>query len=214
MFKWEIEDFDKIKGALTDFAGLKFYRSYIRSGGLEGAGLYLSGTKKIYSNIESLRADFPEVKEFIARRLGTNEYVPCIIVYLGNEECPRLFRDSASNPFAADNIPCFICQSLGSFRNKTEVKTVVYESRREAEFAEIVRQIELLEAEIKAAKEYLEDPWKEYRRKVDDFKQKLEKSKAVTEFTIKKTAEDLKMLEKSLEERQKALEEKFKSGKG
>lgn len=212
MFNWIRENFKEIEKALVDIEGFKFEVKSSYSGGIQGVSVNLPGEKKAYTTTEELRKDFNFKKYTILIPGAQDTYVDGVIVYLRGLPYPVILTDSDRIPVSNKKSPCLILIYLNSATRQRP--TVVYEDPHEAEFYKQAEKISGIEETIKNIKEFLDDPWKEYRAKEMDFKQKLGKAEAATKYKIEKSKEDLVALEKQLEEEKNILIENFKNGKG
>ena len=218
MFNWVKEDSEKIEKALANAEGFKFIRQSIMSGAILGVGLTLQGKKKVYKTPEELEKAF-NLKVYTVlippvdgKIISEENFHKGVIIYDSFDE-PLLLTDSSHEALSDRSKPCFILHCL--YRGEIcRYKIVVFEDQHEADFYRLTKRAESLEATVKTLEEYLSDPWKEYRAKEADFKQKLGKAEAATKYKIEKSKENLATATEQLKEAKDELISMFKRGQG
>ena len=218
MFNWVKEDSEKIEKALENAEGFKFIRQPIHSGAVLGVGLTLQGKRKVYKTSEELEKAF-NIKIYTVlippvdgKIISEKNFCKGVIIYDSFDE-PLLMTDSSYEALSDQSRPCFIMHCL--YRSEIcRYKMVVFEDQHEADFYRLTKRVESLEAAVKTLEEYLSDPWKEYRAKEADFKQKLGKAEAATKYKIEKSKGDLATATEQLKETKEELVNMFKRGQG
>lgn len=209
MFSWCIKEVDRIKEiaeknkSIADFTVEEIYTR-----GIQGECLVYRGKK--FTSIPDLKREFPDL---IFCNIGTsgNISVPDINCDNGIIINPKnwvedrfvLYYDHPNGGGAC------LCRNILDWRS---LKVQILENSAEVFVYKQKHKITYLEDSIKAAEEFLNDPWKEYERKKLDFEQKLGKAKSATEYRIAHTTDQLKIYKKSLEEANEELVNYIKGG--
>lgn len=201
MFNWT--DIEKAKAAADENRDIRITTSPVYDYGVQGVGLSIAPDPTVYVSIEDIRKAHPEVKTLYIGRGGG--YDECIIAhYSPDTVIPVLYTCVGLNLGCVPKVLISIHPGNSG--------CVILENKTEAEAYLVKNKIDELEKSKAAIRSFLDDPWKIYERKKKEFTQKLEKSKASTEFYIKRAKDELVDCEKKLKEERDRLVELLKSG--
>ena len=200
MFNWT--DIEKAKIAADENRNIRITTSPVYDYGVQGLGLSIAPDPAVYVSIEDIRKAHPEVKTlYIGRGSCCDD---CIIAYSPDTVIPVLYTYVGLNLGCVPRVLISIHSGIPG--------CIILENKTEAEAYLVKSKIDELENQKATIKSFLDDPWKIYENKKKEFTQKLEKSKASTEFHIKRAKDELVDCEKKLKEERDRLAELLKSG--
>ena len=201
MFNWT--DIEKAKIAADENRNIRITTSPVYDYGVQGLGLSIAPDPAVYVSIEDIRKAHPEVKTLYIGRGSC--YDECIIAhYSPDTTIPVLYTCVGLNLSYVPKVLISI--------HPGNTGCIILENKTEAEAYLVKNKIDELENQKAAIRSFLDDPWKIYENKKKEFTQKLEKSKASTEFHIKRAKDEMVDCEKKLKEERDRLAELLKSG--
>lgn len=200
MFNWRYQDTREIAnylyGKYSCVVSIDKISFQIHNG-RSGQSLDIITTKggvpdQIFSNIRDYKK-YIGMKGFLKVKKGRfSDPVDCIFIDLGNSRieliCDSIFTDG--------HIERHELGKLAYGANEDSLR--FFTSERDLELNNEVLAVETLKEELRKCKEFLADPWKEYREVEKTYNKKLESKKARTEYKIQRTTEVVKILEEKL----------------
>lgn len=147
---------------------------------------------KTFSKISDYK-EYIGMKGFLKVKKGKfADPVDCIFVDLGNSRfdliCDSVFTDGHIER-----------HELGKLAYGCEENSLrFFTSEKDLELNNEVLAVETLREELRKCKEFLADPWKEYRNIEKTYNKKLESKRARTEYKIQRATEVVRLLEEKL----------------
>lgn len=218
MLPWSHKYLDELIKLAELTKDIQFVDTVVYSMPFQGNGLIIGDDKKPCTTISDIEKYHPEIPTYYVGLGGhyCNIVTKCVVIYAPQNYKDRekifCYRDIVAPNLKLQPNLLVADSELIDVDTYSKPQPVILMNEFECSLFIKKKELEQLEKELKGLEDFLQHPWDEYESRKKREEEKLQKSKAATEYKIKVTESNAEVLKKKVEEKREELVNLFKRG--